>query len=177
MEFASFKTVSEMMSAWPKGTTADLGLHVFSQTREKIFSDSALGMINLILCKEELTDLNSLIRHNSSWVVNCQYIDETDYQILLVKWLEEVLYKLEVNQQLLVDCQVKLIHSDSTIQCESHVSWVNSDNVNKELEIKAITSHELILKLLLKGEIISPEDDDVPQFIGPGWYSSILFDI
>ena len=90
------------MSAWPKGTTADLGLHVFSQTREKIFSESAVGMIDLILCKEQLTDINSLVRHSSSWVVNCQYIDDTDYQILLVIWLEEVLYNLEVNQQLLV---------------------------------------------------------------------------
>ena len=165
------------MSAWPKGTTADLGLHIFSQTREKIFSDSAIGMVELILCKEQPTDVNSLIRHNSSWAVNCQYLDETDYQILLVKWLEEVLYNLEVNQQLLVDCQVKLIHAKDIIQCESHVSWINSNDVNKELEIKAITSHELIIKLLKKGEIINPEDEDVPQFIGPGWYGSVLFDI
>ena len=165
------------MSAWPKGTTADLGLHIFSQSREKIFSDSAIGMIDLILCKEQPTEVNSFIRHNSNWVVNCQYFDETDYQILLVKWLEEVLYNLEVNQQLLVDCQVRLIHSKDIIQCESHVSWINSNDVNKELEIKAITSHELILKLLKKGEIITPEDEDVPQFIGPGWYGSVLFDI
>ena len=165
------------MSAWPKGTTADLGLHVFSQTREKIFSESAVGMIDLIICKEQLTDINSLVRHSSSWVVNCQYIDDTDYQILLVIWLEEVLYNLEVNQQLLVDCQVKLIQFEEVIQCESHVSWVNSNDVNKELEIKAITSHELVLKLLNKDEIIAPEDDDVPQFVGPGWYSSVLFDI
>ena len=70
----------------------------------------------------------------------------------------------EVNQQLLVDCQVKLIHSNDIIQCESHVSWINSNDVNKELEIKAITSHELILKLLKKGEIITPEDEDATVY-------------
>ena len=49
-----------------------------------------------------------------------------DVEILVVKWLDEVLYRAEVNNEYLVDCQPMI--RDGII--ESQVSFVSKDDVN-----------------------------------------------
>tara|TARA_B100000212_G_scaffold79902_1_gene57011 strand:+ start:9298 stop:9600 length:303 start_codon:yes stop_codon:yes gene_type:complete len=97
--------------------------------------------------------------------------------LLLVKWLEEVLYMDEVEQKWLVDCSVKIEENQDDIQLQAQVSWVSSRDVEKEVEIKAVTRYDLIVDQVAQGEILASPWAEVPTFEGPGWYSDVVFDI
>jgi SHS2 domain-containing protein len=49
--------------------------------------------------------------------------------------------------------------------------------VEREVEVKAITLHELVLREIQSGEIIVGVDLDIPTFEGPGWMAQVVFDI
>ena len=91
----------------------------------------------------------------------------------LVRWLEEVLYRGYGEGQWLVDLSI----STSNEYISGHVSWVDSDSVEREIEVKAITMHELILKEISEGETIRGIIPEVPDFEGPGWISQVILDI
>ena len=89
----------------------------------------------------------------------------------LVRWLEEVLYNCEVNRQFLVDCQIKIGE-----QLEAQVSWIDADIIEREIEVKAVTRHELECRAVAQGEVIIGEQS-IPDFEGPGWFCKVIFDI
>ena len=90
-----------------------------------------------------------------------------------MKWLDEVLFQLEVNDLFLVDCQPMI--KEKMIQAQ--VSTIPKFEVDFELEIKAVTSHEFCFRKISEKEIISSEWIEVPTFEGPGWYCDVVFDI
>ena len=59
----------------------------------------------------------------------------------------------------------------------AQVDWVNAEEVEREIEIKAVTTHGLVVKEVAKGEVITSSGEDVPDFEGPGWYADVVFDI
>ena len=103
MEFTSFQTLGDYMSAWTRPTTADIGLRVFSSSLDKLFCETTSGMQNLLLTRDSKANLNSLIRHSSQWNVSLRKNGTSDYEILLMKWLEEVLYRNEVHEEFLCE--------------------------------------------------------------------------
>jgi len=80
---------------------------------------------------------------------------------------------LEVNDVFLIDCQP--IIRDNKIQAQ--VSTIPKSEVQMEIEIKAVTSHEFSFRKIGVGEIISSEWPEIPTFEGPGWYADVVFDI
>ena len=96
-----------------------------------------------------------------------------DVEILVVKWLDEVLYRAEVHNEYLVDCQPMI--RDGII--ESQVSFVSKDDVNYEIEIKAVTTHEFAFRYVSDTETVSSEWEEIPSFNGPGWIGDVVFDI
>ena len=64
-------------------------------------------------------------------------LNNNDLERGLVKFLEEVLYRGTIENEWLVDLIVKI--DDGSIS--AHVSWVNSELVEREIEIKAVTLH------------------------------------
>ena len=60
---------------------------------------------------------------------------------------------------------------------EAQVSWVNSDLVEREVEIKAVTLHELVLREVSNEEMVPGIEPDIPTFNGPGWMAQVVFDI
>ena len=59
----------------------------------------------------------------------------------------------------------------------AQVSHVACDEVETEIEIKAVTTHELKFSKVNSGETINSDWEIVPSFEGPGWYADVVFDI
>ena len=155
------------MSFWIRPTTADIGIRAFGRNQNDLLREMTLGMQSILL--DDDNDLNSLTRKAARWEV----MHDGDVEILVVKWLDEVLYRAEVNNEYLVDCQPMI--RDGII--ESQVSFVSKDDVNYEIEIKAVTSHEFAFRYVSDGETVSSEWEEIPSFNGPGWIGDVVFDI
>ena len=155
------------MSFWIRPTTADIGIRAFGRNQNDLLREMTLGMQSILL--DDDNDLNSLTRKAARWEV----MHNGDVEILVVKWLDEVLYRAEVNNEYLVDCQPMI--RDGII--ESQVSFVSKDDVNYEIEIKAVTTHEFAFRYVSDGETVSSEWEEIPSFNGPGWIGDVVFDI
>ena len=157
------------MSWWIIPTTADVGIRSFSNTLESIIRETTLGIQEYQLLVP-ISELNSIARQTSTWAVP---IIGEDLERGLVRWLEEVLYRGYGEGQWLVDVSVSV--SDDYIS--GHVSWIDSDLADREIEVKAITMHELILEEVPEGVTVSGKVSEVPDFEGPGWTSQVILDI
>ena len=165
------------MSFWTRETTADIGLRVFSNNLSNLFKETAIGMQSLLISTQESLLLNQKIRHTSQWNVTFKITNELDYESLMIIWLEEVLYRLEVHGEFLVDAQCMIEVNEQEMFCQSQVSWLKSSEINKELEIKAVTSHEFLIQELKLGQSIVGKELDIPEMVGPGWICDVIFDI
>lgn len=157
------------MSWWIFPTTADVGIRSFSTSLEGVIRETTLGIQEYQLLLP-ISELNSIIRQTSTWAIP---IISSDLERGLVRWLEEVLYRGYGEGQWLVDVSISV--SDEYIS--GHVSWIDSDLVEREIEVKAITMHELILEEIPEGVTVSGKISEVPDFEGPGWISQVILDI
>ena len=158
------------MSWWILPTTADIGIRAFSSTAAGAITECVLGLQSIQLEDKNPESLNNLTRFNGVWAV---MINNNDLERGLVKFLEEILYRGSVEDQWLVDLAVKI--DEKSIS--AHVSWVKSDFVHREIEIKAVTLHELVFREINKGEIITGVEPNIPTFEGPGWMAQVVLDI
>ena len=177
MEPPSLKTVMGDMSAWPRPSTADVGLRVYAPTFEQLLTEAAVGMLDLIASPHGAQTAQQLQRHTSTWSIE-SLSDHGDRDMLLVTWLDEVLYRLEIHQEWLVDALIMVRETeDARPTIEVQVSWVDSDRIERELEIKAVTTHELNVSVVGNGETMHSPWANVPSMTGPGWSADVLFDI
>ncbi len=140
--------------------------------------EAALGMQNILLDDESNSNINKHLRHNSQWNVSidCEE-DEFFYDLLLLKWLDEILYRSEIHQQWFVDGQVNVEHSNGKLNLQAQVSWIDCELITREIEIKAVTSHQLKFEQVSHNQEISSKWPEVPSFQGPGWFCDVIFDI
>lgn len=156
------------MSWWVLPTTADIGVVCFASSSARLLEEAALGLQQILLSDAAKKSLDSHLRHTSQWSVEAT--DGRD-DLTLIRWLEEVLYKCEVDRQFLVDCQIKIDN-----QLQAQVSWIDADQVEREIEVKAVTRHALECRSVASGENIVV-NQNVPEFVGPGWFCKVIFDI
>ena len=164
------------MSAWPRPTTADIGLRAFTPSMVRLFDEVTIGMQNILISDESAGTIDGLIRHTAQWNVAIPAGNQ-DYEMLLVHWLEEVLYRAEVHRQWCVACNVMIRSSEHELQAHASVSWVNADDILQEVEIKAVTTHELQVFEVEAGKTAVSKWEEVPDFAGPGWVADVVFDI
>ena len=155
------------MSYWVRPTTADIGIRAFGKNANDLVKEMTIGMQSILLAENQ--DLNSITRKTARWEV----MHDGDLEILVVKWLDEVLYRCEVYDEFLLECQ-PMIKDD---MIEAQVSFVSKDDVDFEIEIKAVTTHEFAFREVEKDETIPSEWEEIPSFDGPGWYVDVVFDI
>lgn len=155
------------MSYWVRPTTADIGIRAFARNESDLFREVTLGMQNILI--QDGFDTNKTIRKSARWEVQA----DVSYDLLLVKWLDEVLYRAEVHNQFLIDLQPMLRNG----MFEAQVSFVEKDEIETEIEIKAVTSHKLAFVEVKTGEEISSPWEQIPSFSGPGWLADVVFDI
>ena len=157
----------EVLSYWVRPTTADVGIRAFGLNQNDLVSELTTGMQSILLDADQ--DINALTRKVARWEVS----HTGDLDILVIKWLDEVLYRAEVHDEFLLECHPMI--KDGII--EAQVSYVCKDDVQLEVEIKAVTSHEFAFKKVDTGEEIYSPWPEVPTFEGPGWYCDVVFDI
>lgn len=165
------------MSYWPFGTEADIGLRVFGSSIDSIFRDNHAGMMNIIASDNLLTtEIQQTYSNEFSLSLP---IDESgeNFDMLLVAFLEEILYRLEVNDQWVYDSRIKVTKNLTDAVCQGILYFIPKEFVNTELEIKAITTHLLHITRVETDQVVSSDNTDVPEFRGPGYYSDLVFDI
>ena len=145
------------MSYWVRPTTADVGIRAFGKNRNDLLREMTLGMQSILLAGDQ--DVNSIQRKVARWEIS----HEGDFDIMIVKWLDEVLYRAEVHEEFLLECQPMI--RDGII--EAQVSYVSKDEVELEVEIKAVTTHEFAFREVNAEETIPSDWPEVPSFEGP----------
>ncbi len=156
------------MSWWILPTTADIGLRAFSSDPSGAMREAALGMQEIQMVTGAK---NHELPHNeSNWTIETP---TQDFDRILVRWLEEVLYRGQAEGKWLSDASIQ-IHDG---RIEATVTSVDSELVQRELEIKAVTMHEIALVEIGPGQIIPGVEPDIPSFEGPGWMAQVVFDI
>ena len=166
------------MSYWPRPTTADIGLRAFALNPQRLFTEATVGMQHILMSDEAIRNVDSHLRHSSQWqIVSEKFDGDADLGLLLVQWLEEVLYRCEVKQQWLVDADFSIEDEEDVVRLNANVSWTDAEKIEREIEIKAVTSHELQFKKISTGEELPSPWEQVPNFQGPGWFCDVVFDI
>ena len=159
------------MSAWQRPTTADIALRAFSSSPERLLVEAGLGMQDILISGSGRVSASNATRSTGEWVIDRD--SDASYERMLVRFLEEILFRCEVEEKWFVDGSVMISPEHIRIQ----VSWVDADLIEREIEIKAVTMHELTFSEIAEGELVTSEWTDIPDFQGPGWYCDVVFDI
>ena len=156
------------MSWWLWPTTADVGIRAFSAAPSSLVDEVILGMQNIVLSDKYHVNLEDFVIGEIEW----SHPLDRSLDRLMVRILEEVLYVSEVQNRWVV--------KSKTMLKQDHVSiiftYVSADEIVRDVEIKAVTRHSLEFRELMEGDSI-PSIDGLPEMVGPGWYSSIIFDL
>ena len=161
-----FQRDDQKMSFWTLETKADIGICGYSNSLPNLFKELTIGMMHLLIPEHQTKLLNSIPRHTAQWNATVNN-SESDNELLILVWLEEVLFKLEVENKFLVDAQLLIKQVAGDLSCNAQVSWVDADLVLRDLEIKAVTSHELQISELVSGEVYISPDITIPELHGP----------
>ena len=164
------------MSAWLWPTTADVGMRVFGKNYASLLAEAANGMQMYLLSDASARRLNGCVRKTGEWRVRSEHRPE-DEEFLFLAWLDELLYRAEVLGQWYVDGQVHVVRQPDGLTAVAQVSFIDAGEVEREIEIKAVTTHQLVVTEVEAGEVVHSQWDDVPSFEGPGWYADVVFDI
>ena len=159
------------MSWWILPTTAAIGLRAFAASADRLIEEVTLGMQSLLLSEVGANSLPGLKVEEGVWQAAVD--EDTPTDLLLVRWLEDVLYQAEVENRWLVALSVMLTDVDIRAQ----VSFVDAESVEREVEIKAVTRHELMFQEVSAGVEVPGVPPDIPSFEGPGWMAQVIFDI
>ena len=157
------------MSWWVMPPTEDLGFRAFSDSPNGILRESALALQGIQLSDRGLEYLDGHIRHVAEWSIP---FGSADIERTLVRWLEEVLYNSYVEDKWLVESELSLDEK----YLRAQVLWVESRDVELEIEVKAVTLHDLVVREVGLGEIVDGVEG-VPSFEGPGWMAQVVLDI
>ena len=150
-------------------TTADIGFRAVSDSQTGILRESALALQGIQLSDRGVEYLDGHIRHVAEWSMP---FGSSDIERTLVRWLEEVLFNSYVEDKWLVESEFSLENE----YLRAQVLWVDSRDVELEIEVKAVTLHDLVVRQVGAGEVIDGVEG-VPSFEGPGWMAQVVLDI
>ena len=132
------------MSAWFWPTTADIGMRVFANSYSRLLIEAAHGIQTYLLSENSARTINSHVRHTGEWRVQSEH-SPFDYEFLYMAWLDEVLYRSEVKNQWFMDGMVKIERTEEALSIVAQVSWVDASEIEREVEIKAVTTHNFVV--------------------------------
>ena len=116
--------------------TADWALRVRGQNLSELFRNAAFGMLSLL-------DIEPVPGNTESRFFE---LKAEDTETLLVSWLEELLYPLEVENAAVVDFQVDVLEK---AQLKATIELKKIASIKKE--IKAVTFNELDIRTVESG--------------------------
>tara|TARA_Y100000589_G_scaffold262018_1_gene252269 strand:- start:531 stop:1001 length:471 start_codon:yes stop_codon:yes gene_type:complete len=156
------------MSWWLWPTTADVGIRAFSSSPSLLIDELIHGMQNIVLSdSDKIFDDNTIIGE-----IEWNLPVDRSLDRLAVRILEEVLYLSEVHNKWIINSKTMMLENNVHIV----FTYVNTNNIERDIEVKAVTRHSLEFREILEDESID-SIDGVPEMVGPGWFSSIIFDL
>jgi SHS2 domain-containing protein len=144
------------MSWWILPTTADIGIRAFSTSPSDLLREVTFGLQSIQLSEEDNDQITTINCHSGRWSVP---LFESDLERGLVLWLIDASFKISSNS---IDAQV---------------SWIDSKLLTREIEIKAVTMHELMFKEISDNEVVEGIEGVIPVFEGPGWVAQVVLDV
>lgn len=158
------------MSWWILPTTADIGIRAFSTSPSDLLREVTFGLQSIQLSEEVNDQITTINCHSGRWSVP---LFESDLERGLVLWLEEVLFYGSIEDKWLIDASFKI----SSNSIDAQVSWIDSKLLTREIEIKAVTMHELMFKEISDNEVVEGIEGVIPAFEGPGWAAQVVLDV
>ena len=156
------------MSWWLWPTTADVGIRAFSSSPSLLIDELIHGMQNIVLSdSDKIFDDNTIIGE-----IEWNLPVDRSLDRLAVRILEEVLYLSEVHNKWIINSKTMVLDNNVHIV----FTYVNTNNIDRDVEVKAVTRHSLEFREILEDESID-SIDGVPEMVGPGWFASIVFDL
>ena len=157
------------MSWWVMPTTADIGFRAFSDSPIGILRESALALQGIQLSDRGIEYLDGHIRHVAEWSIP---FGSSDIERTLVRWLEEVLFNSYVEDKWLVESEFSLDED----YLRAQVLWVDSRDVELEIEVKAVTLHDLVVRQVAMCEVVDGVEG-LPSFERPALIAKEVLDI
>lgn len=112
--------------------TADTGIRAFGKDLKEAFENAAYGMFSLV------ADLSKVQEKESRDVA----VEAEDLEELLVEWLNELLYLLEVDGLIFKSFKIDEI-DDHRLKARVYGEPVDPDKHDLGIDIKAVTYHML----------------------------------
>ena len=162
------------MSHWIWPTTADLGLRAMAPSVERVFAEAALG----VLAAMDAQGTNTSRVQHGEWTAMLNANEgRTDLDLLLLAWLDEVLYQAQTKSRWMLSADVHITQDQQGVRLRAMVAYVSADDMVRGVEVKAVSSHELTLQALQAGETLPGRDEKMPSLVGPAWYADVLLDV
>tara|TARA_Y100000768_G_scaffold32352_1_gene21289 strand:- start:6667 stop:7137 length:471 start_codon:yes stop_codon:yes gene_type:complete len=156
------------MSWWLWPTTADVGVRAFASSPSLLIDEVIHAMQNIVLSNSDSVLNDELIIGEIEW----NHPVDRSMDRLIVRILEEVLYLSEVSNRWIIKSKTMILENNVHIV----FTYVNSSYIERDVEVKAVTRHSLEFRQINENETID-SIDGVPEMIGPGWFSSVVFDL
>jgi|YelNatPaOPRAMG01_1025707.scaffolds.fasta_scaffold00014_83 SHS2 domain-containing protein len=132
--------------------TADVGIRVWGKTKEELFENAGRAMFCLLLRNPERVQP----RFRRCITVRANALDE-----LMVNWLSELNFNFCTENEVYREFRVRDL-TDQFLRAEACGETFNPDVHEAQLEIKAVTFHDIH---------VGPRQD------GDGWEARVIFDI
>tara|TARA_B100001113_G_scaffold284647_1_gene239879 strand:+ start:3201 stop:3689 length:489 start_codon:yes stop_codon:yes gene_type:complete len=162
------------VSHWIWPTTADLGLRAMAPTVERVFAEAALG----VLAAMDAQGANASRVHHGEWTAMLNASEgRTDLDLLLLAWLDEVLYQAQTKSRWMLSADVHITQDKQGARLRAMVAFVSANEMVRGVEVKAISSHGLTLQAVQAGATLPGKGEDMPSLVGPAWYADVLLDV
>ena len=100
-----------------------------------------------------------------------------DDDVLLLAWLDEVLYQAQTQGRWMLSAEIQLTRDTEHAGVHAMVTYVAADELQRGVEVKAVSSHGLTLSSLEAGEVLPGRGEGMPALQGPAWYADVLLDV
>ncbi len=115
--------------------TADLGFKAYGTTVEELFVNAAEALFEVLVALDSVRARDKRIIH----------VDSIDLETLMVSWLNELLYRFEMEGFLLKRSQIDKMTSCS-LQATVYGETIDPARHEIRTTIKAVTYHQLYVK-------------------------------
>lgn len=162
------------MSHWIWPTTADLGLRAMAPTKERVFAEAGLGLLGAM----DVTGTPTSRLMHGEWNAVLETTGgRVDDDVLLLAWLDEVLYQAQTQGRWMLSAEIQLTRDTDHAGVHAMVTYVAADELERGVEVKAVSSHGLTLSSLEVGEVLPGRGEGMPALQGPAWYADVLLDV
>ena len=120
-------------------TTADIGIKIESNTINEAFKASAKATLNLITDTEKIEEnINKKVK-----------ITSEDEYALLYDWITELLILLDSENYMTKKCNIQITKENDEYKLEGTLAGdiYNTEKYSYKTEVKAITYHEMEIKI------------------------------